>query len=652
MKKIIILAVSLLLSFSIFTSPNASASAFTGNSHEKSLTYLAENNILLPDKDGKYYPYRSVTRGEFASYLAKILQLPASSESTFTDVYSTNPFAKDILSAAEVGIITGYPDGSFKPNNIITRQHMAVMISRVLDYLVIPKNTGTLTFTDSKDILEEYITDVSIGANLGIIKGSTEGNKVFFYPQKSTTIAQSATFIYRLVEVAKENGYTDFPDFFSFEVKEIVNKQLVNSKQYKTFEDAQKGVTKNNQVIERNGKIIKMPSGLVITNGYTVVYSHPKEETRYVTTSATIDTEMEYLGTEVEEDYSGKKIFWAKVQYADRIGYVKLDKATLKPYVLLTNRSYYIVSNGELKHTIYYNSTNREASYIIGKAPSVLQEGKKYYSWNGYTFYNENNTAITGEYFNYYQFLPARSKTNYTVEEIDSYIMSELTRLENLYTLYPTSYPNYKDATVNSKLVGLGEVLKLTEEKYQVNALMILALAQNESAYGLSNQALTNNNLFGLYVTDTNPLNKKFTSVESNITELMEKFWNLNYIPPTAGYANGAVFGNKTIGFNVRYASDPYWGAKAAGQYYKIDKFLGFKDAGTYKIGMTTTSGVNVRKDASLNFAAAFTYKLSNMPVIIMNPDINGFVEVLSDSPSYQNLYIHKDLVRELNIIK
>lgn len=119
-----------------------------------------------------------------------------------------------------------------------------------------------------------------------------------------------------------------------------------------------------------------MPSGLVITNGYTVVYSLPKEENRYVSTSATTDTEMEYLGTEVEEDYSGKKIFWAKVQYADRIGYVKLDKVTLKPYVLLTNRSYYSVTNGELKHTIFYNSTNREASYIIGKAPSSLLAGK------------------------------------------------------------------------------------------------------------------------------------------------------------------------------------------------------------------------------------------------------------------------------------
>ena len=651
MKKICILVVSLLLAFGIFSSHRTSASSFPGNSHEKSLTYLAENNFLLPDKDGKYYPYRSVTRGEFASYLAKTLQLPSATEHTFTDVYSTNPFREDILSAAEVGIITGYPDGSFKPNEIITRQHMAVMISRVLDYLKIPKSTGSLTFTDSEDIFEEYITDVSIGEKLGIIKGSTEGNNVFFYPQKSTTIAQSATFIYRLVEVAKNNGYTGFPDFF-FEVKEIVNKELVNSKQYKTFDEALKGVTKNNQVIERSGKILKMPSGLVITNSYTVVYSNPKEENRYVITSATTDTEMEYLGTEVEENLVGQKVFWAKVQYADRIGYVKLDKVTLKPYVLLTNRSHYSVSNGVLTHTIYYNSTDRVASYVIGKAPSVLQAGKKYYSWNGYTFYNENNTAVTGEHFNYYQFLPARSKTNYTAEEIDSYIMSELTRLENLYTQSPKSYPNYKDATLNSKLVGLGEVLKLTEEKYQVNALMILALAQNESAYGLSSHALTNNNLFGLYVTDTNPLNKKFTSVEANITDLMEKFWNLNYIPPTASYANGAVFGNKTIGFNVRYASDPYWGAKAAGQYYKIDKFLGFKDVGTYKVGMTTTTGVNVRKDASLNFAAAFTYKLSNMPVIIVNPDINGFVEILSDDPNYQTLFIHKDLVREINTIQ
>ena len=95
--------------------------------------------------------------------------------------------------------------------------------------------------------------------------------------------------------------------------------------------------------------------------------------------------------------------------------------------------------------------------------------------------------------------------------------------------------------------------------------MLILALAQHESAYGMSEQAQNLNNLFGLCVYDTNPLNKNFESVMTNINELITKFWQPNYITPTGPYANGAVVGSKAFGFNVKYASDPYWGEKIAG---------------------------------------------------------------------------------------
>ncbi|UZN00089.1 glucosaminidase domain-containing protein [Lysinibacillus sp. MHQ-1] len=66
-----------------------------------------------------------------------------------------------------------------------------------------------------------------------------------------------------------------------------------------------------------------------------------------------------------------------------------------------------------------------------------------------------------------------------------------------------------KNATTKSKLIGLGSVLKDIEANAHINAMLILALAQHESAYGMSDHAQNLNNLFGLYVYDTNPLNKK-----------------------------------------------------------------------------------------------------------------------------------------------
>ena len=174
----------------------------------------------------------------------------------------------------------------------------------------------------------------------------------------------------------------------------------------------------------------------------------------------------------------------------------------------------------------------------------------------------------------------------------------------------------------------------------------------------MSEQAQNYNNLFGLYVYDTNPLNEKFDSVQANVTELVEKFWQPNYITPSAiigkDYANGAVVGTKAIGFNVKYASDPFWGAKIAGHYYRTDKALGFKDIQhPYTVGLTTSTGLNIRTVATTyNNEPLFTYKKANMPVIIASSHLPEWYEIVSDVLYDQNVYVHKDYVKILNTVK
>lgn len=181
----------------------------------------------------------------------------------------------------------------------------------------------------------------------------------------------------------------------------------------------------------------------------------------------------------------------------------------------------------------------------------------------------------------------------------------------------------------------------------------MLALAQHESAYGLSNRAQQYNNLFGLYVSDNNPLAKYFPTVESNIDELIKAFINKNYLPPNAGYANGAVFGNKAIGINMKYASDPYWGAKAAGHMYRIDQMMGGKDSITkYKLGITNTSGLNVRTGPGTENTAAYRYTKAGMPITILDDNLPEaeWIKILSDSVDYEELYIHRDYVQEIPV--
>ena len=102
---------------------------------------------------------------------------------------------------------------------------------------------------------------------------------------------------------------------------------------------------------------------------------------------------------------------------------------------------------------------------------------------------------------------------------------------------------------------------------------------------------------------------------------------------------------------NVKYASDPYWGAKAAGHYYRADKYLGFKDANNpYTVGLTTTSGLNVRTaPTTAGNSPLYTYTRKNLPVIISNTNLPDWYEIIGEQRGLPTAYVNKQYV---NIIK
>lgn len=655
MKKLsIFMLLMMLVSLVIWQPQSVYADELSGHMHENGLRYLIQKDALLKDANGSYRPNATVTRGEFATYIAKALNLDTKNEITFTDVSDTYLFANEIKLAATAGIITGYTDGSFKPDDRISREHMAVMLIRAVDYLKIPKGTSSITFKDNTTIFKDFREDVAIGAQLGLIKGSSNG---MFLPRDNATIGEASTFILRLILLADQldagknenngnsenngntnNGNNNNTDnngnTTAYIVKEVSNGNLVDKQTFTSFEAAEKAMTTSSLVITQNDKIIKMTSGYVVTNNYVALNS----ETIKDQIAVAGNTEMEYLGSDATQ---------VKVRLAGHTGYLKQADITLIPSALVKGRSYYTNEYGEIKHTLYDYKTNKySASYVYGKAPSFMKQGEKYFSWDGINFTNADGSS-KGEAYNYYQFLPARAATQYTADELDQYIVGKLAEVES------SGASIYKNATTKSKLLGLGSVLKEVEANSHINAMLILSLAQHESAYGMSDHAQNLNNLFGLYVYDTNPLNKKFDSVEANINELVEKFLQPNYITPGGRYTNGAVVGSKAIGFNVKYASDPFWGAKIAGHYYRAEKALGFKDANNpYKIALTTTAGLNVRADASTSQSPLFTFSKSNMPVIVTDTSSNGWYQIVSDKLNTEPGYISKDYIKFINTVK
>ena len=194
-----------------------------------------------------------------------------------------------------------------------------------------------------------------------------------------------------------------------------------------------------------------------------------------------------------------------------------------------------------------YHELSPYTSIRVAPHSSSMAIGKKYYSADGINF--ENFTAE-----NPFLFRDLRKPTNYTAEELDK-----------VYSLM-----NIK----GSRLAGKGAIFKEAEERYQVNALYLIAHSALESAWGRSQIAKDKNNFFGIAAYDTTPYDsaKSFDNVDKGILGAA-KWIRQNYID------NGRTYlGNKSSGMNVLYASDPYWGEKIASIMMTINSTLGEKD--------------------------------------------------------------------------
>lgn len=100
--------------------------------YEKAVATLANLGIVSGYGDHKFGPNDTMTRAQFATICARIGKLNASGATKFTDVPETHWAAGYIKAAADNGWISGYGDGTFGPDNSITRAQVVTILNRVL----------------------------------------------------------------------------------------------------------------------------------------------------------------------------------------------------------------------------------------------------------------------------------------------------------------------------------------------------------------------------------------------------------------------------------------------------------------------------------------------------------------------------------------
>lgn len=160
---------------------------------------------VVTAKEGDYFkPDSYITRGDFCVFISKMLGLSVRElEGSFKDVNSNTKNFAYIEAAKRFGIINGYEDGTFRAEEKITREEMAVMIRRTYEKKtnnIINVSTYTTSFIDKSSISSWAESSVKLCNKLGILKGREDGG---FYPYNNTTRAESAVIIDRLMKMLK-----------------------------------------------------------------------------------------------------------------------------------------------------------------------------------------------------------------------------------------------------------------------------------------------------------------------------------------------------------------------------------------------------------------------------------------------------------------
>ncbi len=145
--------------------------------------------------NGEVRPQNNITRAEVATIFFRLLTDDVRDENLtktnrYSDVAATSWYNTAVSTLSSMGIITGYPDGTFRPNAAITRAEFAAIAARF-------DNDGDKTAAKFSDIAIHWAKDeISIAYNNGWITGYPDGT---FGPQRDITRAETMTLVNRVL---------------------------------------------------------------------------------------------------------------------------------------------------------------------------------------------------------------------------------------------------------------------------------------------------------------------------------------------------------------------------------------------------------------------------------------------------------------------
>ncbi len=191
-----ILMMIAVFAFVLLTASSVSAAVFTdveGHWAEAQITDWQEQGLISGYPDGSFRPNTAVTRAEFMTLVNRAFGYTEEAAVSFPDVKTTDWFCAEVAKAVAAGYMEGYQDGSMRPNIPISREEAAVILCRTLN-IDVSEIDHEKDFADDEAVGDWSRSSVDAVVNLGYMVGYPNHT---FRPQNNMTRAEAVTVLVR-----------------------------------------------------------------------------------------------------------------------------------------------------------------------------------------------------------------------------------------------------------------------------------------------------------------------------------------------------------------------------------------------------------------------------------------------------------------------
>ncbi|MDO4542386.1 MAG: S-layer homology domain-containing protein, partial [Bacillota bacterium] len=174
------------------------------------LTDAVDAGIIKGYEDGTFRPNEMVSRAEMVAMFNRALDIKYSRSISYTDVKAKEWFTNDVEKAQYAGIVNGYDDGTFRPNNPILRVEAGALMGRIITKGDYEGYNELQNFKDFASIGSWAWDDLGLAYRKQYIQGYPDGA---FGPERNLTRAEAITIVMRILK--GEKVVTDAVSFTS-----------------------------------------------------------------------------------------------------------------------------------------------------------------------------------------------------------------------------------------------------------------------------------------------------------------------------------------------------------------------------------------------------------------------------------------------------